>query len=109
MFDNYKKNHFYNESMHKYNYGNHSQDYKEDAIHYDRINYLYQDYNLYSNANSYDYGFRPTFNDTKFFEILMRINPIPLIHLLFLKIHVFTLDHMIFILLPLMIKLTIVC
>ena len=40
-------------------------------------------------------------------KILMRIYPIPLIHLLFLKIHLIALDHLIFILLPIVIKLTI--
>ena len=45
MFDHYKKNHFDNEDMHKCKYGNHSHYYQEDAYHYDRINYSYQDYN----------------------------------------------------------------
>ena len=66
MFDHYRKNHFYNENMQKY--GNHSQYYKEDAYHYDRKNYLCQDYTSYSNANSYNYDFQPTFNNTKCFE-----------------------------------------
>ena len=66
MFDHYRKNHFYNESMQKYE--NHSHYYKEDAIHHDRRNYSYQDYTSYSNANSYNYGFQPTFNNTKCFE-----------------------------------------
>ena len=68
MFDHYRKNHFYDEDMHKDNYGNHSQYYKEDAIHYDRRNYFCQDYNSYSNANSYSYGSQPTFKNTKCFE-----------------------------------------
>ena len=66
MFDHYRKNHFYNESMQKYE--NHSHYYKEDAIHHDRRNYSCQDYTSYSNANSYNYGFQPTFNNTKCFE-----------------------------------------
>ena len=66
MFDHYRKNHFYNENMQKY--GNHSQYYKEDAYHYDKKNYLCQDYTSYSNANSYNYDFQPTFNNTKCFE-----------------------------------------
>ena len=70
MFDHNRKNHFNNEDMRKYKYGNDFHYYQEDAYHYDRINYSYQDYNSYSNAsaNSYDYGCRPTFNDTNFFE-----------------------------------------
>ena len=66
MFDHYRKNHFNNENMHKYK--NHSHYYKEDAINYDKKNYFCEDYNSYSNANSYNYGFQPTFNSTKCFE-----------------------------------------
>ena len=66
MFDHYRKNHFYNESMQKYE--NHSHYYKEDAIHHDRRNYSCQDFTSYSNSNSYNYGFQPTFNNTKCFE-----------------------------------------
>ena len=68
MFDHCRKNHFYDEDMHKYNYGNHSHYYEEDAYHYDRKNYFCQDYTSYSNANSYNYGFQPTFNNNKCFE-----------------------------------------
>ena len=68
MFDHYRKNHFYDEDMHKDEYGNHSHYYKEDAINYDRKNYFCQDYTSYSNINSYNYGFQPTFNNTKCFE-----------------------------------------
>ena len=66
MFDHYKKNHFYNENMHKY--GNHSHYYKEDAYDYDRKHYFCQDYTSYSNANSYNYGFQLTWKNSKFFE-----------------------------------------
>ena len=66
MFDHYRKNHFYNESMQKYE--NHSHYYKEDAIHCDRRNYFCQDYTSFSNANSYNYGLQPTSNNSKCFE-----------------------------------------
>ena len=66
MFDHYRKNHFYNENMHKY--GNHYDYYKEDAHHYDKKNYFCQDYTSFSNVNSNNYGLHPTFNDTKFSE-----------------------------------------
>ena len=68
MSNHYRKNHFYNENMQKNNYEIHYHYCKEDAYHYDRRNYLYQDYTSYSNANYYDYGCRPTYNNTKFFE-----------------------------------------
>ena len=107
MFDHCRENHFYNKDMHKYNYGNHSNYYQKDANHYDRKNYFCQDYTSYSNANSYDNSCQPTFKNSNFLKILMRINPIPLIHLLFLKIHLLTLDHLIFIILPIVTKLII--
>ena len=66
MFDHYRKNHFYNESMQKYE--NHSHYYKEDAIHCDRRDYFCQDYTSFSNANSYNYGLQPTSNNSKCFE-----------------------------------------
>ena len=66
MFDHYRKNHFYNESMQKHE--NHSHYYKEDAIHCDRRNYFCQDYTSFSNANSYNYGLQPTSNNSKCFE-----------------------------------------
>ena len=66
MFDHYRKNHFYNESMQKYE--NHSHYYKEDAIHCDRRNYFCQDYTSFSNVNSYNYGLQPTSNNYKCFE-----------------------------------------
>ena len=66
MFDHYRKNHFYNESMQKHE--NHSHYYKEDAIHCDRRNYFFQAYTSFSNANSYNYGLQPTSNNSKCFE-----------------------------------------
>ena len=68
MFDHCRKNHFYDDDMHKYNYENHSHYYKEDAIHYDRRNDSCQDCTSYSNANSHNYGFQPTFKNSKCFE-----------------------------------------
>ena len=73
MFDHCRKNHFYSESMQKYETYSHY--YKEDAINYDRKNYFCQDYNSYSNANSYNYGFQPTFSNTKCFEISYEDRP----------------------------------
>ena len=46
MFDHYRIKH--DKDMHTYNYGNNSYYYKEDAIHYDRRNYFYQEYTSYS-------------------------------------------------------------
>ena len=71
MFDHYRIK--LDKDMHTYNYGNNSYYYKEDAIHYDRRNYFYQEYTSYSSVNSYDYDCRPTFNT----NLEMSINHFP--------------------------------
>ena len=55
MFYHYKKNHFYYEDMHKYNYGNHSHYSQEDTLCDDKRNYFSHDFTSYAHANSYDY------------------------------------------------------
>ena len=99
MFDHCRKKQFYNEDMHKDNFGNHSHFMIGKIIlvkiilHIQMLILIIMVFNPHSTI-------------LNVLKILMRINPIPLIRL-FLKIHLLALDHLIFILLPIVIKLTI--